>query len=91
MLIMGIPLLTQDLMAYAELVSLGEDTAVTEDGVRISRIVIDGPSLVYHVYANLLRQSNAATRPTLVLPTYREICVATESLISTLKFLGVEM
>lgn len=50
---MGIPRLSQDLNPYAESVHLGTSTLPLNTD-RTDGLVIDGPSLVYHVYNSLL-------------------------------------
>lgn len=51
---MGIPYLTKHLLPYAESVLLGDGPSCSDGPTRVSSVVIDGPSLVYHVYYRLL-------------------------------------
>lgn len=50
---MGIPSLTRHLLPYASGVSFGSESKST-DLPRAHSVVIDGPSLVYHVHERLL-------------------------------------
>jgi hypothetical protein len=73
---MGIPRLSQDLLPYAERVTLHSSSQGSQQQNldAISSLIIDGPSLVYYVYHKLLAYKSLST-PTLVvqIPTYREI------------------
>lgn len=83
---MGIPKLIPTLQPFAERVIIGNsnpDTQLTSNDTtsirpRVNSVVIDGPSLVYHVYHRLLSlnagQKELSTRyPLLFQPTYSEI------------------
>lgn len=51
---MGIPYLTKHLLPYAEPVLLGDGLGCSNGTTCVRSVVIDGPSLVYHVYYQLL-------------------------------------
>ena len=86
---MGIPRLTQDLSHYTELAVLSSRSEGNEDEVPISKIVIDGPSLVYHVYDGLLRRMTPAEIASATMPTYSEVIAGVGSLIKALCDKGV--
>ena len=87
---MGISRLTQDLLHYSEPAVLGR--AEAKDGeIKVSRVVIDGPALVYQVYANLVRTLNASEQPSTVSPSYRDVCKALEAFIDMLESQGVKV
>ena len=89
---MGIPRLTQDLAPYTETAILGRANHESEDAIVIDSIVVDGPSLVYHVYNALIRHrileaGTGAAR----IPTYHEIGTAAEFLLAELTSHGVNI
>ena len=59
---MGIPKLLQDLSVYTEEVFLGRPKQGSA-GLKVSSIVIDGPSLVYHVYQRLMGSVSEIQEP----------------------------
>ncbi len=86
---MGIPRLTQDLSGYTEVAVLGGEPLVNGDQVQISRVVIDGPSLVYHVYDGLLRSMNPSEIGSAIVPTYSDVVFGVGSFIKALESQGV--
>lgn len=81
-----------DLLPYAQVASLGEPTTSNDDKPSKRSVVIDGPSLVYHVYNKLVayRAFEAGTG-TPRLPLYHEIIAATEFFLSELAAHGIKM
>ncbi|KAL8243578.1 hypothetical protein R6Q59_009836 [Mikania micrantha] len=70
---MGIPRLTQDVAPFAEFAIIGKSQFPT-DSIEIGKVVIDGPSLVYHVFNALLRGSRELERGLgTCLPSYTDI------------------
>ena len=91
---MGIRRLTQDLQQFSEAAVLdGTANGITlKDGeTRVSRLVIDGPSLVYHVYYGLLSQMSAVELSAGLAPTYQSVVEGVKSLVRELKGRGVQM
>lgn len=88
---MGIRRLTQDLEQYAELAVLSGDTQGIKDYVHVSRVVIDGPSLVYHVYDGLMKQLSASEISAALVPAYADVADGVKALIEDLELRGVEM
>lgn len=91
---MGIRRLTQDLQQFSESAVLdgtANDITLKDGEIRISRMVIDGPSLVYHIYYSLLSQMSAIELSAGLVPTYRPVVEGVKSLISELKGRGVKM
>ncbi|KEF59132.1 uncharacterized protein A1O9_03976 [Exophiala aquamarina CBS 119918] len=88
---MGIPRLSQDLQAYAEGVILGMSMQPLNVGT-IDLLVIDGPSLVYHVYNRLLAY-RASRSPVLDggFPSYSEIDQGFQHFLLDLEKRGVRI
>lgn len=89
---MGVPRFMSDLLPYAKVATLGEPNPSNDDKPNISSVIIDGPSLVYHVYNKLVayrafEAGNGVPR----LPLYHEIIAATEFFLSELTDHGVKM
>ncbi|OJJ75398.1 hypothetical protein ASPBRDRAFT_118961 [Aspergillus brasiliensis CBS 101740] len=62
---MGIPFLTRHLYPFAETVTLGKSQNVQHNQTQyVEAVVIDGPSLVYHVSMRLLSLSHGFSQPT---------------------------
>ncbi|TPR12124.1 Glycosyl hydrolases 28 family protein [Aspergillus niger] len=62
---MGIPFLTRHLYPFAETIVFGEPQKVQRKQTEyVEAVVIDGPSLVYHVSMRLLSLSNGSSQPT---------------------------
>lgn len=89
---MGIPRLTQDLRPYLErcIITSG---AVDDCEVRIVKLVIDGPSLVYHVYNKLASYKLTAGSGASPCdqPPYAQLTAAIHCFLSDLEFCGAEM
>jgi len=90
---MGIPRLTQDLQPYLEGAIISSTTTGTST-VRIRRLVIDGPSMVYHVYNRLaahtvdhMQENKDVYRP----PSYAELCSAVDHFLQFLENCDAEM
>lgn len=89
-LAMGIPHLTRHLLPYAESVLL--DGREIDSGLpRVQAVVIDGPSLVYHVYRRLLGWMDPSSDVLDYQPTCDEISRGVTSFLLQLTELGVEM
>lgn len=87
---MGIPYLTKHLLPYADTVVLGGDDE--PDGLpRIQSIVIDGPSLVYHVYYRLLAWTDSSIDVLDIQPTCDEVSRGVVAFLLQLGQRGVEM
>lgn len=84
---MGIPYLTRHLLPCADAVVLGSSD-ITELP-RLQSIVIDGPSLVYHVYYRLLASMSPACNVLDVQPTCNEVSRGVVSFLYQLASLGV--
>lgn len=87
---MGISHLTKHLLPYAETVSLGRQNGQDEPP-RVHAVVIDGPSLVYHVYDRLLAWTDPSCDILDVQPTCDEVSRGVVSCLLQLADLGVEM
>lgn len=90
---MGIPRLTQDLQPYLEDAIISSTTTSTST-VRVEKLVIDGPSMVYHVYNRLtahpighLQDDKDIYSP----PCYTELCSAVDHFLQDLESCGAEM
>lgn len=71
---MGIPQLTRHLLPYSEAVYLGDTDHTTEDKTRyLRKVVIDGPSLVHHVFHRMLSWRDANLNPVDAQPTPNEV------------------
>ncbi|KAJ5110726.1 hypothetical protein N7532_001261 [Penicillium argentinense] len=87
---MGIPHLTRHLTPYAETVSLGQNSENTEL-CYLNSVVVDGPSLVYHVYHRLLACMDPACEIWDVQPTCNEVSRGVVSFLSQLASVGVKV
>lgn len=86
---MGITRWTQDLTPYLEtaiITSLPDNTSP----LTIRSIVIDGPSMVYHVYShiNIVNHANAGS---FVVPTYSQLNTAIDVFLTDLESCGAKM
>ncbi|KAJ9213253.1 hypothetical protein DTO166G4_5060 [Paecilomyces variotii] len=71
---MGIPHLTRHLLPYSEPVYVGDTDRTAEDETRcLRRVVIDGPSLVHHVFHRILSWRDADLNPVDAQPTPNEV------------------
>ena len=87
---MGIPSLTKHLLPYADTIVLsGEQDQNEPPGVR--SVVIDGPSLVYHVYYRLLAWTDSSLDVLDIQPTCDEVSRGVVSCLLELNRRGVEM
>lgn len=84
---MGIPFLTRHLYPFAETIVFGEPQKVQRKQTEyVEAVVIDGPSLVYHVSMRLLSLSNGSSQP-----TCDEVSCAAMVYLLQLSMLGVKM
>lgn len=67
---MGIPGLTVKLQPYAVPATLGTYGDASQD---TSRVIIDGPSLAYHIYYRLLACKPASLNALDAVPSYQEL------------------
>lgn len=90
---MGIPYLTKHLLPYANSVLLGgvPDDQKLDQTHRVRAIVIDGPSLVYHVYYRLLAWMGPVHDVLDMQPTCNEVSRAVVSCLVDLSRRGIEM
>ena len=89
---MGIPRLTQDLFDYTEIAVLSGAPSNIKDGeIHIPNVVIDGPSLVYHVYDTLLKNLTSRALSAAIVPTYMDVVKGVQEFIATLRFHHVAM
>lgn len=87
---MGIPRWTQDLTPYLE-AGVTTTTSDSETRLVIENIVIDGPSLVYHVYNALALSSSTITTGSLNEPTYLQLNAAIDVFLTDLESCGAKM
>ncbi|KAI3000604.1 hypothetical protein CBS147346_6958 [Aspergillus niger] len=84
---MGIPFLTRHLYPFAETIVFGEPQKVQRKQTEyVEAVVIDGPSLVYHVSMRLLSLSNGSSQP-----TCDEVSCAVMVYLLQLSMLGVKI
>ncbi|CAI7623047.1 unnamed protein product [Penicillium crustosum] len=87
---MGIPHLTRHLLPYAESVLL-DGRAIDSELPRVQAVVIDGPSLVYHVYRRLLGWMDPSSDVLDYQPTCDEISRGVISFLLQLTRMGVNI
>lgn len=87
---MGIPHLTRHLLPYAESVLLS-GRATDLELPRVQAVVIDGPSLVYHVYRRLLGWMDPSSDVLDYQPTCDEVSRGVISFLLQLTRMGVTM
>ncbi|OOQ86767.1 hypothetical protein PEBR_19915 [Penicillium brasilianum] len=90
---MGIPYLTKHLIPYADSVFLGEDAddQKQDEAPRVRSVVIDGPSLVYHVYYRLLAWMSPVHDVLDLQPTCNEVSRAVVTCLLELTRRGIEI
>ncbi|KAJ5522646.1 hypothetical protein N7513_013219 [Penicillium frequentans] len=88
---MGIPSLTKHLSQYTDTVVLSGDSVTLGGPPHIRSVVIDGPSLVYHVYYRLLAWADIAYDALDIQPTCDEVSRGVVSFLLQLKDRGVEI
>lgn len=88
---MGISRLTTDLQPYLESAIIG--TAVSDEFVKINSVVIDGPSMVYHVYNKILayRASQAIKPDFCDVPPYHLLISSVLRFLRDLETCGATM
>ena len=87
---MGIPRWTQDLTPYLE-VGVVTTTTNSESRLIIQNIVIDGPSLVFHVYNALALSGHTIAAGSPKEPTYMQLNSAIDVLLTDLESCGAKM
>ncbi|KAJ5162837.1 Small-subunit processome Utp21 [Penicillium coprophilum] len=87
---MGIPHLTRHLLPYAENVLL-DGREIDSELPRVEAVVIDGPSLVYHIYRRLLSWMDPSSDVLDYQPTCDEISRGVSSFLLQLTRLGVKI
>lgn len=87
---MGIPKLFQDVVPYAETAILGKLPKGTT-AVEVTRLNIDGPSMVYHVYNALAWTQSTGDDAAGPLPTYRQINDCCVQFLNDLEASGTTM
>ncbi|PYH92774.1 hypothetical protein BO71DRAFT_382875 [Aspergillus ellipticus CBS 707.79] len=88
---MGIPFLTRLLYPYSESVTLGDCPGIDCGGKSVKSVVIDGPSLVYHISTRLLSQSDPNLHYPDLQPTCNEVSRGFVTYLLQLKALGVKI
>ena len=88
---MGIPSLTKHLSQYTETVMLSGKPGTPGSPPHIRSVVIDGPSLVYHVYYRLLAWADIGYDALDIQPTCDEVSRGVVSFLLQLKDQGVEI
>ncbi|KAL5364610.1 XPG domain containing-domain-containing protein [Aspergillus floccosus] len=89
---MGIPHLSRHLMPFSETIVLeGRRNLQLDDVTYTSSIVIDGPSLVYHVYGRLLSQANLNLEYPDIQPTCDEVSCAVMFFLLQLALVNVKI
>ncbi len=90
---MGIPKLTQDLAPYAEFTTVGRGSDGHQSNLlTVEKWVIDGPSLIYHAYNDLLTSKvSLSASASGSLPTYQEVNGAVEAYLPTLEKHGIHL
>ncbi|KAJ5924936.1 hypothetical protein N7454_007575 [Penicillium verhagenii] len=88
---MGIPSLTKHLSQYTETVVLSGSPDTPGGPPHVRSVVIDGPSLVYHVYYRLLACADVAYDALDIQPTCDEVSRGVVSFLLQLKDQGVEI
>ncbi|KAJ5152836.1 uncharacterized protein N7482_009314 [Penicillium canariense] len=89
---MGIPYLTKHLLPHAESVLLGgPENHRQDEAPRVRSVVIDGPSLVYHVYYQLLACMGPVHDVLDIQPTCNEVSRAVVSWLLQLTRQGIEI
>ena len=89
---MGIARLTQDFRPYLENAIISRSASFSE-ALRVERIVIDGPSIVYEVYNRLVRCKTLSLRTNELswTPSYSELGRAAVCFLKDLESCGVKM
>lgn len=86
---MGIPHLTRHLLPYSKDVFLAGEQREGDDSIHL--VVIDGPSLVYHVFQRLLSKSDTKLEILDAQPTCDEVSLGVMVYLLQLKLLGVKV
>ncbi|KAL1965416.1 hypothetical protein VTN77DRAFT_5672 [Rasamsonia byssochlamydoides] len=89
---MGIPHLTRHLVSFSEPIRLGGHGKSPEDGIKsVTSVVIDGPSLVYHIFSTLLSWMDVHLNPFDAQPTCEEVSVAVMTYLVQLRIANVHV
>lgn len=86
---MGVPRLTRHLLPLAQSILVGSPTGRSAE--HVDSIVIDGPSLVYHVYYRLLSWMPWVPDSLDVQPTCTEVSLGVVVFLLQIASLGVKM
>lgn len=86
---MGIAHLKQHLQPYASGVWLGTRQAAPAGVKQIASVVIDGPSLVYHVYHSLFSKMEERFNAVDIQPSNDEVSIGTMRFLLLLRDLNV--
>lgn len=86
---MGIPSLTKHIREFGETVSLGNKH--NGDIPQITSVVIDGPSLVFHIYNTLRSLADTRCNALEAQPTCEEVSIGFLQYIVYLLSVGVQM
>lgn len=70
---MGIPRLKKLVQPYAKSTVLGCKTPGCEEHPDSNQVIIDGPSLAYHIYYRLLAHKDSDLCPMDAVPSYKDI------------------
>lgn len=88
---MGIQSLTKHILPYAETVTLGSSQSKDAAPLSVKSVVIDGPSLVYHVYYRLLAWKDIRCDAIDPQPTCDQVSRGVATCLVDLANRGVEM
>ena len=88
---MGIPHLKRHLEPYASAVWFGDRESAPDGVKQITSLVIDGPSLVYHVYHCLVSKMEERFNAVDVQPSNDEVSIGVMRFLLLLGDLGVEV
>lgn len=86
---MGIPHLKRHLQPYASAVWFGDRQAAPDGVKQVTSVVIDGPSLVYHVHHCLLSNMDERFNAVDVQPSSDEVSIGTMRFLLLLRDLNV--
>ncbi|MCJ1263022.1 hypothetical protein MMC22_002892 [Lobaria immixta] len=85
---MGVPHLTKQLHAFAEFAPLGCKSEGCKEHPSGKKIIIDGPSLAYHIYHCGLAHSPSDLGPIDAIPSYDKLGKATVAFLDELQSYG---
>jgi hypothetical protein len=89
---MGVAHLTRHLGPFSEPVHLGNDgKSPKDDSKSVTSVVIDGPSLVYHIFSTLMYWMEAHPNPLDGQPTCEEVSIAVMIYLMQLRVANVHV